>query len=203
MEHTLRQRAEVYAQLANVADLGAVEQWQKEKLIADVRAAGMLETTPIFSPTKGKNENRKIAASWGRPQVPAEWIPIFRVHPWAYKFINQLLDSGKCDVRDFHRNDMLRPVIWSLENDRVKSSYDPADLGDKQLLVDLVRVITQRADPFPFRRCSLCRKIFVRFGKRIFCSKQCTDKSVGSRADYMRDYMKNVFRKKAKAKRNS
>jgi hypothetical protein len=197
MNHLLRKRAEIYAQLANVADLELVERWRKEKLIADVRAAGMLEASYNVWPTK-LLADKELIVSWGNPHPPREWLPIFRVHPWAYKFINQFLDTGEPKgVRNFHRKEMIRPVGWKLENDRVRSFYDPREMAEKELYVDLVRVITQQADPFPFRRCALCKTIFVRFGKQKFCSKRCTDTSIGSRNEYMKNYMaRNRLRKK-------
>jgi len=53
-----------------------------------------------------------------------------------------------------------------------------------------------RIEPFPYRQCANCRKVFIRQGRQIYCSKQCSGcvaekKRAGTRNEYMRNYMSN------------
>ncbi len=114
------------------------------------------------------------------------------VQPWAYKLINALVDSGKVDVRAFYK-EMLRPATWKVENGKVVEDYIPWELADKELWVDLVRLVLS-PDSFPFRRCALCRTIFAPASKKQkkYCSKECANKAVSltpERRKYMKDYM--------------
>ena len=198
MERLLRQRSEIFALLANVANLAELEQWRKEKLVADVRAAGMLRQVLTVNPNiKLKTTDKRLIASWGNDQIPNAWLPVWSVHPWVYKLITGLLEAGHVEVAEFHKQ-MIRPIGWTLDNGRVQSQYDLGELSRKELWIHLVRIVL--TEPFPFRRCALCRTIFFRHGKQKFCSKQCTDKAVGSRNEYMRTYMAKR-RHKARKKR--
>src|SRR5215472_1540267 len=80
-----RQRAEIFARLANAESLAEIEQWQKEKLVADVRKA-RLTNSLFFKITDAEAED--MVSSWGNPHPPSSWLPILNAHKWVYKIIN-------------------------------------------------------------------------------------------------------------------
>ena len=193
-----RLAAEFFASLASTADLTALEQWQKEKLVADVQKANLLRSTHSkfrLGQVLGPGSNKLspgIFDSWAPDrEVPAVWLPIRTVHPYAYKIINALVDSGEADVRGFSK-EMVIPATWKVENGKVIELYNEFQYADKELCIELRRVIL--ADQFSFRRCTLCRTIFVPASKKQkkYCSKECANKAISltpERRKYMKDYM--------------
>jgi hypothetical protein len=197
---TAKKQAGVFALLANVASLKTdLTRWQKEKLVEDIRDAKLL-TSSLTTYPGAIITDKKLIASWGNPHVPGEWLPICKVHPWAKKIINELLDTGEADVEEFHKTEMLRPIRWEVDQETglIRNIYDIGEHAEKELLVRLSLLVHR--GPLPFRRCALCKTIFVRHGKQKYCSKECTDKAIGSRNDYMKNYM---AKKRAKKKRDA
>lgn len=193
MDELFRKRAEVFAEMASVPDLAKLEEWQKVKLVADVRAAEMLKSPLNVSRTASgepvvRYTDTRLTKLWGNSMFPPEWLPIVNAHEWAHRLINEMLDSGRADVSRFQRR-LPRPTEWKLDaSGRVRPIYDALAEAYLELLPALDEVIN--AGLFPFRRCGQCKKVFVRAGKKKYCSKKCTDEAVGSRNDYMRDYMR-------------
>lgn len=204
-----RLAAEFFAALATTPDLDGLEQWQKEKLVADVKKAGLLRSKRSkfrLGQILGPGANKfwpGILNSWatGR-KVPAAWLPIRTVHPWAYKIINALVDSGKADVQDFYK-EMVIPATWKIDDGKVIVDYNEFEYADKELWVELVGLLLSSSDDFPFRRCALCRTIFVPNSKKQkkYCSKECANKAV-SLTPLRRKYMKNYMADKRKADRS-
>jgi hypothetical protein len=201
-------KAGIYAVFADTDKLADLPRSKKEKLVEDVRATGLL-ASPLNALKKARSRERVVKyrhpaliASWGNPYVPNEWLPIVNAHRWAHLLINQILSSGKIEAKtlsEFYKR-LPVPVKWVLNKSTgwVEDRYDVMRQSEHDLLRGLDEVC--KAKPFPFRRCGLCDTIFVRFGKQKYCSKQCTDQAVGSRNEYMRDYMAKR-RKKEKQKR--
>jgi len=184
--------AQFFADLASVRNLSALEQWRKVKLCEDMDKAGLLQS-PLSS-SQYRSKEKRLMNSWGRGarKIPAAWLSIQDVHPHVFKLINALVDTGKVDVHKFHK-EMIRPVEWQIENGRVASIYNPFQMAQKELWVPFVRTVL--SDLFPFRRCNLCKMIFVPASKKQkkFCSRECAVKAVAltpRRKQYMRDYMR-------------
>jgi hypothetical protein len=195
MDKLFRLKAGIYATLANTGKLADLPRSQKEKLVEDVRAAGLL-SSPLNVLKKGRSHQRvvkyddpRLIASWGNPYVPNEWLPIVNAHRWAHLLINAVLNSGRVEavtLADFYKR-LPQPVAWILKQGVIEDSYDVIEQSEYDLLRGLDEI--RKLKPFPFLRCKLCHTVFVRFGKRRYCSKRCTDRAVGSRNEYMRKYM--------------
>lgn len=171
MDDRRRKQAEIFAVLANRAVLSEMKRWQRIKLIEDAR------------------ENRTVGG--------LSVANLSEVHRWTYKLINERLDAGKVNVSEFCKK-MARPVSVEGDNKSTAIRWDFRGTDDiKWVFWDLWNVITLH--PFPFRRCLVCKTIFVVAGKRKYCSQKCAARALGSRNDYMREYMRKK-RKNAKRK---
>lgn len=199
-----RLAAEFFANLANYPELKNLERWEKEKLVADVKKAGLLKSEH----SKWRIKHKQIAGggleglypgifeSWStdpKERPPMTWLPIKLIHPSVYKIINALLDSGEADVHGFYKG-AVTPAVWKLDNGKVVPEYDKFKRADNELWIEFVRLVLS-PDLFPFRRCALCRTIFVPASKKQkkFCTKECANKAVSltpARHKYMKQYMK-------------
>jgi hypothetical protein len=186
--------AQFFAELARCKDLSRLEPWEQTKLVSDLQKADLLQS-PFSRMARAISKNKNFMNSWkSGGSIPGAWRAILSIHPWAYRVINALVDSGEVDTRVFHKQ-MLRPVQWKLENGRIESLYDPLEMAEKDLWVPFVRLMVNSNHLFPFRRCSLCKTIFVPKSKkqRKYCGKECGNKAVSltpKRRKYMKDYMK-------------
>src|SRR5215472_11632718 len=100
----MNEAAQFFAGLASVKDLSSLEHWQKVKLCSDMEKAGLCR-----SPLSGEGYNKKSLAWWKdekHGRVPAAWLAISNVHSYAFKFINELVDTGRVgarEVREFYK----------------------------------------------------------------------------------------------------
>ena len=105
MNKAFRFKAEIYVTLANVGNLADLPRSKKEKLVEDVRAAGLL-SSPLNVLKKAGSRVRvvkytgqpELIASWGNPYVPNEWLPLVNAHQWAHRLINSILNSGSVEA---------------------------------------------------------------------------------------------------------
>jgi hypothetical protein len=179
----LRGRAEVYAALANVADLSELESSQKVKLVADA-----LKTKVISNLAKQKTvEAKRLFASLNEME--------YRPNGWySPTFILGLTDSSttfsitvKLMLRNFRNTsaDRRKYLYWKIS--------EPAfDTGLKVYVNRFVRISGRltTSEIFLFRRSPICQTIFVMNGKQKYCDQKCTARAAGPRTDYMRGYMK-------------
>src|SRR5215472_15146818 len=118
----MNEAAQFFADLASVKDLSSLEHWQRVKLCSDMEKARLCQ-----SPLSGKGYNKKSLAWWKNTKDrrdPAAWVAIRSVHPYAFKFINELVDTGRVgahDVREFYEK---MPLFEWVVNERTVSYYD-------------------------------------------------------------------------------
>jgi hypothetical protein len=158
----VRNRAEIYAVLANVANLSDLKKWQLEKLLDDAQ----------------------------RNYLDLSKESLREIHPWVYRLINEYLDHNEVDVSEFTKK-LARPVKLEKADPSFVIRYDygtGTELNIKWALGDLWGML--RTWPLPFRRCVICRTVFAAAGKKKYCSQKCTVAAIPSRNDYMRGYMK-------------
>ncbi|HXF76226.1 MAG TPA: hypothetical protein VNN13_09060, partial [Methylomirabilota bacterium] len=167
-------QAEIFAELANTEKISDFRPWQIEKLLEDARGCYL---------TLNKNN-------------------FAGVHHWTHYLINNRLDHGRVDVSQFEKN-LARPTFLEGNEKLTAIRYDfdvknPHNI--KNVLGVLWDVITLH--PFPFRRCPVCKKVFVLAGKKKYCNSRCTNLALGPRTKYMREYMrkKRAREKKRKAR---
>jgi hypothetical protein len=98
-------------------------------------------------------------------QALRQFFPL--IHNRARQWIGGLLDG---DLPVTPEANLIGRVTWTFDREReiVKDVWP--DAGES-LLGELVALIHQR--PFPFRRCTHCGNIFVRSGKRTYCTQRC------------------------------
>ena len=145
-----------------------------------------------------EEEKTKERLAWYADRLPYEALDVLRKH--GCRLIVGLLDGEEVKT---HHPEILRDQVWSLsKNGTVEvrtRTLDPR----YELLFDLEQVI--RRPPFPFRRCAVCRNVFVRIKRQQYCSRQCATKQAEStrskeeRRTYMRDYMAKRRIKQRKA----
>jgi len=122
-------------------------------------------------------KERGFVASWKEREKPYEWLALWNVYPFAYQFINELVDRGQTSLRNF-REKVFRPIAVQQHGRATAVIYDPAELALDGLHDSLWKTITLH--PFPFRRCPTCKKIFVMaVKKQKFCEKKCANRAVG------------------------
>ena len=179
----LRGRAEVYAALANVADLSELESWQKVKLVADASKAKVVSNLAKQKPSRQSDYLHHLNEMEYRPNG---W--------YSSKFILGLTDSSTTF------SIMVKLMLGNFRNtsaDRRKYLYwkisEPAFHTSLKVYVNRFVRISGRlttSEIFLFRRCPICRTIFVMNGKQKYCDQKCTARPAGPRTDYMRGYMK-------------
>jgi len=165
-KEAIRARAEVFATFANVAELSDLKKWQREKLFEDAKT-GYLDLRP---------KNIQV------------------VHRWAYRLINDCIDKGEADVSQFSK-ELARPrrIQWLPQDSLITYDYAPRrhatiETWKKFCLQDLWALLV--SSKHLFRRCPICRTVFVATGKKKYCGPKCTAAAIGPRTDYMRDLMR-------------
>jgi hypothetical protein len=174
IEERRHKEAEIFAALASGEKISDLRSWQKAKLLEDAKDCWLELSAGNLSES----------------------------HRWAHYLINARLDNGRVDVSEFYKK-LPHPVVLEGDSKSTTIRYDldrkaESDGNTKSVFQSLWDVITLH--PFPFRRCPVCRTIFVIAGKKKYCSPKCTSLSLGPRTDYMRNYMRK-HRKKAKKKK--
>jgi len=210
MDTAQRERAQFYAQLASIPDLGKLEAWQRLKLESDfqrlllpllfepgedLRSASYKMTHEIFM-IEGQT-TPKGASKWSVEKLQ-QWIAS-QCLPDVHKRTNDI--ALLLDGQELALVFPTEVVRWALK-DRVLIEEQELELRRHKIHFDLFALI--RKTPFPFRRCPVCQLIFVPVRRQIYCSPICTSKGVeGARKDIKRDYMRDYMakrRKKAKAR---
>ena len=138
---------------------------------------------------------RDFASKWGGPEAgDGVWLGT-DLSGWAKGYmrnarvwINDLID-GKS-----FRPEHVTPV-WKLDGRRVVQTHSlPGD-------VNSILAVTILQPLFPYARCPQCRRIFVRKGRRRYCSPQCKDAwteshrdpaKVAARRKWMKLHMRTV-----------
>lgn len=142
------------------------------------------------------------------PSRPGERVP-----RWL---VRQMQRAMLDDLAELHR--LARPVVCRLINGedvnfaldhlpamtlRLKGSavnrkIFPAH-PPRMLLGQFLELLLLK--PFPFRRCLQCQRVFVRKGRRIYCSPSCSTRgSEAARKEERREYMRQYMAKR-RAKR--
>ena len=96
----------------------------KVKLVADA-----LKAKVIFNLAKQTTvEEKRLFASLKRNGIPPESLVLAEIHPWAHRFINDILDHGKADVRECQKHISRPEEIFILEDFGTCVSYEPQGL---------------------------------------------------------------------------
>ncbi len=167
--------AELYASLANLkpGPLSHLEERRYLRKLTDLVTVGQT----------GIQANRQWTANALRPLLPA-------VRTRAQHWIGGLLDGAAVKPDRVHLGD----VTWMMDRGVLRDDYPQAH---QTLLGELVALLHAR--PFPFRRCGVCRRVFVRQGKREYCRAACAAKAKQQRD--ARDAAERARRSRAKRAR--
>jgi hypothetical protein len=170
---------EFYAKLANIEDLKSLPSVEKEELMLDTVKAGLLHS--LFYAPKGKRSPKDVPAAW----LYLEWI-----HPWARQVIGDLVDSGKADIRGLTKVAVANHWLPEfLVLDKATHRVVPQHTMDGIAYDGLMEVIYYK--DLPFARCAICKRIFVPVKKQKYCSKSCAAKALAPwKNKYMKKYMK-------------
>jgi hypothetical protein len=209
-----RKRAEFYARLASIESLKDLQGWEGLKLEADAKQIGgpwpsRPEDLALYikrarrlrklSPLPPQELTREDLTGMQRT---AAWVMIHAVHPWTRKWILGLLDKG--EVEDLDTDAIPGGTKLVLTNDTARRAPrgkpDPG-FPQEEAILDLYWILQR--EKFPFRRCPVCRSIFVPFKQQRYCTPQCARTALRetrreTRRDYMREYMREYSAKKRK-----
>jgi hypothetical protein len=206
-----RKHLELFARLANIEDLGGLKDWEKLRLVDEIREAGFiwLPIPPLGRSGFWNVPHEKIvfdisphdllSKSWGlRDQVPFEWQVLLDSHDCCRPTLNDLLD-GKEVLLDFV-NTFDRTILWlDAQTSRLQyrlTGNNPAH----SLRIVFEDILRQKV--FPFRRCPVCRTVFVPGKNQKYCAPACMIKGTqASRKDERREYMKAYMAKKRAKKK--
>ena len=187
-----RQWAEWYARLGSIADLAALEEWEKFKLVSETNALG-IEDSPLIG---GKRlVSARAKETWTVPSaIPFQWKAIAETHTHVRQILTDVF-AGKIAVFPPYRHQAL------LLPERHVALMGPAKDSLLLFLVDLTALF--RCDPLPFRQCGVCDSFFVPIKRQVFCSLACKRKAADeerkeSRRTYMQKYMTNRRKRQKK-----
>ena len=199
MENKTKKRAQFFARLASIQSVADLPRWEQLRLVQDTKDANFLWVALFARGVGTVEKGSDIAKSWGSETIPLEWRAICEVHPPARDYINALLDGKTVDPGPLLKQ---LPTRWKLNKLRyeVEEVLHPTVLI-KEPLLELTRIIRQSS--FPFRRCPVCKKIFVPVKRQKFCSTACRDgKWRQEKKEVRREYMKRYMAQKRKKERN-
>jgi hypothetical protein len=144
--------------------------------------------------TYSRVEPRLLSASRiPKPPVPTKAMlgvtlqVLAEVHDLVRSTIATLLNGQRAFISPIH----LKGVYVELVDDVLRER--PVALGSKGFLSSEFLQLLRRK-PFPFARCSVCSRVFLKERRRRYCSPQCASRGVevarkDARREYMRRYM--------------
>ncbi|MCC6848269.1 MAG: hypothetical protein IT294_07180 [Deltaproteobacteria bacterium] len=137
----------------------------------------------------------------GSIRLPRGWFEA--VHKIVSDVLNGLLDGEAVILAAPANSAQLR---LDRVRETVRVDYPDRYVADPQYATVLL-LNTIRDDPFPYRRCPHCRRVFAVISTRrqLYCSTNCLAKEQqikhkDKKRKYMKDYMKTKYRPRLKKK---
>jgi hypothetical protein len=201
-----QERARFYARLASISALEELHRREREVLEEDLHRAVESLAKTVSSP-KARVPKSLWKSLPTQPQIdPATLIwehdgLLHDLHRIARNWIGGLIDAGFA----YQIKDDFPERTWVRHGDKVHQNVSTPDTW-KHFVLDLERLVT--AERFPFRRCPVCKAIFVRVKRQKYCSPGCAYRermTTGreERRAYMKDYMAERRKNKRKKKREA
>jgi hypothetical protein len=201
MDLKQRKRAEFYARLASIANLSDLSLSEGLKLQEEMELVRFPWLRTLSSVRERLGKVNPSLAGVGEEELRRfrntfSSVAFHDIHRYARNLINGLVNNAEFDLT-FHRP--LDRIILRLDtkSQRVIENFKDPDPQDEMIL-DLLDLLRQ--PNFPFRRCLVCKIIFVPVKNQRYCSPACTYKGTEQarkeqKAIYMRDYMRKRRRK--------
>jgi hypothetical protein len=172
----LRERAELYAQLASIEELKG---WERMKLEGDIQQIIL----PFLNPDNFGTEeaHRRTAVSL---------LPL--IHRWVRELYIPLLDGKACEMS----------LTWTLADGVLKGRRQEVKI-EEQIRWDLQQCL--QIKPASIRRCPHCQTVFVPVKQQKFCSPNCVYETgkityKESKRIYMREYQAKLRKQKKKGR---
>jgi hypothetical protein len=201
MDNNQQAIAEFWARLASIRSLEGLREGERLLLVEDFKNKVL-----VWLDASLQKDDCPFDLTFGLD------APLYRaltlLHKDARKIIGDLLDGKPVEAP----SEAMPRLTWVLKDgilqeQAVDSPHTISRLPVPEIcghyLVELVQTVRFR--PFPFRRCPVCQSVFVRAGKKMYCSAICTiraaeDARKDSKREYMREYMAKK-RKQTKARK--
>ncbi len=197
MDNDQQAIAEFWARLASIHSLEELREGERLLLVEDFKNKVLLW---LEASLREDHHNYPFDLTFGLDAPLSRALTL--LHEDARKIIGDLLDGKPVEAP----SKAMPRLTWALKDgilqeQAVDSPYTISRLPVPEItshyLVELVQTVRLR--PFPFRRCPVCQSVFVRAGKKMYCSAICTIRAAeDARKDSKREYMREYMAKKRK-----